>query len=179
MLALQRKQPGRFRRSPGIHADGRPAMPSGHELERLGTLLPSLRRIRRRAGHSLIRRSSLSRSYHERIGRSLPRRRRLRRGGGGLGAAGGFDGGVFGPLLAERAGRACGWWRGPERGGRRFGGGHRPGDGRGRRGDLLDQGRVELIDPRDEDLVADVQAVEVGDGFLLAAQRALPYRLDL
>ena len=53
-----------------------------------------------------------SRSYHERIGRSLPRRRRLRRGRGGFGAAGGFDGGVFGPLLAERARHACGWWRG-------------------------------------------------------------------
>ena len=34
-------------------------------------------------------------------------------------------------------------------------------------GGLLDQGRVELVDPRDEDLVADRQAVEVGDGILV------------
>jgi hypothetical protein len=55
--------------------------------------------------------------------RSLPRRRRLRRGRGGGGAAGGFDGGVFGPILAERARHACGWWRG-------WGEGRRVGEGR-------------------------------------------------
>src|SRR5271157_3117231 len=92
-----------------------------------------------------------SQSYHERIGRSLPRPRRRRRGRGEFGAAGGFDGGVFGPLLVERARHACGWWR----------------------GDLLDQGRVELIDPRDDDLVADGQAVEGGDGILVGRPEGL------
>src|SRR5271157_4457713 len=111
-----------------------------------------------------------SQSYHERIGRSLPRPRRRRRGRGEFAAAGGFDGGVFGPLLVERARHACGWGRGE---GRRFGEGHRLGDGRGRRGNLLDQGRVELIDPRDDDLVADGQAVEGGDGILVGRPEGL------
>ncbi len=56
---------------------------------------------------------------------------------------------------------------------RRFVAGHRLGDGRGRRGDLLDQGRVELIDPRDDDLVADGQAVEGGDGILVGRPEGL------
>ena len=47
------------------------------------------------------------------------------------------------------------------------------GDGRGRRGDLLDQGRVELIDRRDDDLVADLQAVEGGDGILVGRPEGL------
>src|SRR5271157_4159215 len=101
-----------------------------------------------------------SQSYHERIGRSLPRPRRRRRGRGEFGAAGGFDGGVFGPLLVERARHACGWWRGGGGGGgggggAGGGGGHFRGGGGWGGGDLLDQGRVELIDPRDDDLVAD------------------------
>ena len=119
-----------------------------------------------------------SKSNHERIGRSLPRRRRLRRGRGGVGAAGGFDGGVFGLVLAERARHACGWWR--ERGeDRRFVAGRRLGEGRGRRGAHIDQGLVELVGPRDDDLVADVQAVGVGDGLLVGRPEGLviPFRL--
>ena len=100
---------------------------------------------------------------------------RLGRGATGApSAAGGLDSRDFAPRLAERARPVPRWWREWKWGEvRRYGTGQRLGDGRGGRGNLLDQGRVELIDRRNDDHVADGQAVEGRDGILVGRPESL------